>query len=59
MHDILVFSLEFDHAMNDTLLLRFIPASSFEYKMHSWYAGVALGDNRALPFRELVTLRSV
>ena len=34
--------------MNETMLLSLIPASSFEYKMRSWYAGVALSDNRAL-----------
>ena len=51
MHDILVISLEVNHAMNETLLLGLVPASGLEHDMCSWYAGVALSDIRALPFR--------
>ena len=48
MHDIFVILLEVDHSMNDTLLLCLVSTSRFEYKMHSWYAGVVPSDNRAI-----------
>ena len=50
-HDILVVPLKVNHTMNEALLLGLLPAARFEHEMRSWYACVALSNNRALPFR--------
>ena len=51
MHDILVVPLKVNHAMNEALLLGLVPSSRFEHEVRSWYAGVALSNDRALPLR--------
>ena len=49
MRDILVISLEVNHAMNETLLSGLVPSSGARNVF--LVAGVALSDNRALPCR--------